>query len=491
MKKILSLLLCLMLLPCAAVAAEARTPLTWLSVGDTAAEAIQKDDRIIQYLSDKFNIDLDVQFAPEANVQKVNIAMASGDFPDIVTGVYGNSATQSWIDNGLVIPLNPYFDQNPNLAQWFVKYVWSDTDGQYYGMPFMQQYSAANALICMRQDWLDNLNLTYPKTLDEMKKVLMAFTYDDPDGDKQNNTYGFTTIKPVGKFDWVFFAYGRKNGDYELDENGNIIPWFESPCFIPGMTYIKELWDAGVIDPEFLLNTSNKQEEKFYQGKAGAAVFFLYRNLGRIEGNLQQMSPGNTLAYGLPPVGPDGESFGLSSQGRDGKYTCITTACKTPDKAAALLDYLVSPEGVDLVRLGIEGIHYTKENGVIHYNEEERAKDAFSANGWCHALAWFALYAPLDSNYMPETEPTAARARETVELATMAQKKSLIVRKTAIETEYGSALGDIYNQYFIDMLQGKIGIEEGAQQLSKEWRSQGGEEMLESLNATYQASLKK
>ena len=54
--------------------------------------------------------------------------------------------------------------------------------------------------------------------------------------------------------------------------------------------------------------------------------------------------------------------------------------------------------------------------------------------------------------------------------------------------EYASALNDIYNQYFIDMLYGNISIEDGVKQLSDEWRSQGGDEMLAELNAVYAAS---
>lgn len=47
-------------------------------------------------------------------------------------------------------------------------------------------------------------------------------------------------------------------------------------------------------------------------------------------------------------------------------------------------------------------------------------------------------------------------------------------------------MDDIYTQYFSDMLQGKLSIEEGGEQLSKSWRSQGGEEILEAVNAEYQ-----
>ncbi|MEG1777153.1 MAG: ABC transporter substrate-binding protein, partial [Clostridia bacterium] len=172
-----------------------------------------------------------------------------------------------------------------------------------------------------------------------------------------------------------------------------------------------------------------------------------------------------------------------------GMMTCITAAFKEPEKAIAFLDFMVSPEGNDLVRLGIPGVHYTKNaDGTITYNMEERTKDSFADNGWAHPLAWGSLYWPLESSYMPETELNRERALETVALATQAQKPALVNRKTSLEIENGSALDDIYNQYFVDILQGKYTVEDGAKRLSEEWRSQGGEELLVELNTVYQAS---
>ena len=147
---------------------------------------------------------------------------------------------------------------------------------------------------------------------------------------------------------------------------------------------------------------------------------------------------------------------------------------------------MASKEGNDLLRLGIEGIHYTKDGDDIVFHEEERAKDAFSPNGWAHALAWGSFYWPLESNYIPVTDPNRERALHTVDLATQCQVPNLIKQKTQIEIENGAAVDDIYTQYFSDMLQGKLSIEEGVEQLSKSWRSQGGEEILEAVNAEYQ-----
>ncbi|MEG0741106.1 MAG: extracellular solute-binding protein [Clostridia bacterium] len=490
MKKVLALVLAMLLLATMATSAVAEgTPIRWLSTGDAAAKAIEDGDRIIAAIDEKFGIDLTAQYVPENNVEKVNVAMASGDFPDIVTGYYGTSATQSWIDNSMVIPLNSYMDKYPNLKAWLESYSWSAIDGVYYGLPFITQYAVANALISMRKDWLDNLGLAYPTNLDEMKAVLTAFTTGDPDKNGQADTYGITGIKPIGNFNWAFYAYGRQYSDYGLNADGQIIPWFEDACFIPGMTYLKELWDVGVIDKEFVLNDQSKMEEKFYQGKVGAVPFPLYRNLTRHETNLKTIFPEASMVYGLPPVGPDGVSFGLNPQGRTGMMTCITAACKEPEKAIAFLDFMVSPEGNDLVRLGIPGVHYTKNaDGTITYNMEERTKDSFADNGWAHPLAWGSLYWPLESSYMPETELNRERALETVALATQAQKPALVNRKTSLEIENGSALDDIYNQYFVDILQGKYTVEDGAKRLSEEWRSQGGEELLVELNTVYQAS---
>lgn len=467
-----------------------RVPIRWLTTGDTAAEVIKDDDRIIEEINNRLGIDLTVEIVPEGNTEKVNVAMASGDFPDIVTGAYGTSATQQWIDYGMVIELNSYMDANASLKERLETYEWSAVEGKYYGVPFITQYNASNAMIIMRQDWLDHLGLSYPETLDDMKAVLEAFTFDDPDGNGQNDTYGFTSDKISSAnstpFDWVFFANGLKYADYALDADDNVIPWFEDPSFIPSMEYIKELWDSGVIDPELMLNDTAKKEEKFYQGKVGAFIGTVYRHVTRHESSLRELNPDGAIAYGHAPKGESG-SYGLSKQGKGGMMTCITAACKNPDKAAAFLDLMVSEDGNNLLRLGIEGIHYTMNGDEIVFNEEERAKDAFSPNGWAHALAWGSFFWPLESNYIPPTDPDRERMQESVVTATDSQVKNLINSKTATEIEKASVVDDVFVQYFNDMLQGNISIEEGAQKLSEDWRSQGGEEILEAVNAVYHA----
>ena len=110
----------------------ARPTIKWLTTGDSSAPAIGPDDRIVAAIEDRLGINLEVIIAPENNTEKINVQMASGDFPDVVTGAFGTSATQQWIDDGMVIALNDYFDANSSMKSWCEDdYAWTATDGLY------------------------------------------------------------------------------------------------------------------------------------------------------------------------------------------------------------------------------------------------------------------------------------------------------------------------------------------------------------------------
>ncbi len=462
-----------------APAKPAPAPIRWITPGDTAAKPLNMDDRIVQKINEILNIKLTVETVPEGDLTKINVAMASGDLPDIVTGGFNATATVSWIKDGLLVPLNPYLDQNPALKSALTGPLdWSKDDkGNYMGYPFINQYSKSNSCVVYRGDWLKKVGLPTPVTTDDFAKALAAFTKDDPDGNGKADTIGWSATKPVGNFAFIFYAFGRRTGDYELDANNKVIPLHEHESFKPGMQFLAQLWKDGYIDPEFMLNDTKTFEEKLQTGRVGAAQIALFRNLNRHVSAMQKVNPASELLYADAPKGPSG-TFGSSSQGKGGMYTSVTNKSKAPAQAAAFINFMLSDEGHDLVRKGIQGIHYTVENGKIVYNEPERQKDSFADNGWAHPLAWGSFYWPLESNYLPETEPNRERAIESVDVATRGMKPNLIAATPAAQVESGSILTDLYNQYFIDMLTGKTDIDKGIAELSQKWRAQGGDKVL-------------
>ena len=119
--------------------------------------------------------------------------------------------------------LKEIYDQYPNTYSTVTK------DGKIYGMAVSPHLTEGEVMI-IRQDWLDNLGLEAPTTIDEFEEVTHA--EDDPDGNGEKDTYGFTyegdTIYNNG---WcadpvtIFSVYTGKNlpGQWQEDEDGKLV----------------------------------------------------------------------------------------------------------------------------------------------------------------------------------------------------------------------------------------------------------------------------
>ncbi|QHT62842.1 extracellular solute-binding protein [Paenibacillus lycopersici] len=470
---------------------EKPTEIVYLTTGDVGAKPLVPNDRIIAEIDKRLNIKLTVKIAPESSYDKINVAIASGDIPDVVTTQYPSSSVSQWIKDGILVPLNDYFDKLPTIkAKLDNGLQWTAVDGNYYGYPFVSGAERSNYTVQFRQDWLDKLGLQHPKTLDEFEAALKAVVEKDPDGNGKADTFGYVTNKPgdgdlLTGFDFVLYAYGLPYSDYELNDKGEVIPRFEHPAFKKGIEELRKWYAEKLIDPEFVVYDRPAKEQKFFQGKAGFMDGPLFRHVSRIEGSLQQVNPDGVLGYAPPPAGPDGKQ-GMATVPKTALFTAVTNKAKNPEKAAEFIEFMLSKEGRDLLELGIEGIHYTKQGDKITYNEAERAKDGFADNGWAHPLAWGNVSWPIDENYLPQTEPNIDRARDSVKVASQYFVPSLITRRTDVEIEQGKNVNEVYNQYFVDLISGKIDVDKGIEELGKKWRKAGGDEILKSVNEEYQ-----
>ncbi|MCK4516293.1 MAG: extracellular solute-binding protein, partial [Spirochaetaceae bacterium] len=163
---------------------------------------------------------------------KLTTMLASGEQVDIAYA--GGGTYVGFMEQGLLEPLTDRIAASPVLsdpriidpAEW--ERVRSP-DGEIYGVfnKFEQ-----GTLAIVRGDWLDKLGLSEPQTLDEYYDVLYAFTYDDPDGNGQDDTYGlgigYTLYDTVG----VFGAYGLKRG-WVYDESGELYSPYATDAAIP------------------------------------------------------------------------------------------------------------------------------------------------------------------------------------------------------------------------------------------------------------------
>lgn len=118
--------------------------------------------------------------------ETLTLLIGSNSLPDLVMENEGtiSGGLQSLLNSGALIPLNEFMDKGwmPNLRAYLdsdpeVDSLCKNDDGLYAWAPMIR---AADSYVdyagyVVRKDWLDDLNLEVPTTIEEMEKVLLAF----------------------------------------------------------------------------------------------------------------------------------------------------------------------------------------------------------------------------------------------------------------------------------------------------------------------------
>lgn len=140
------------------------------------------------------------------------------------------------IESGMILPIDEYLKGNENWnslpSEIRESYM---IDGATYAVPTKAE--PIRQIRIIRADWLNNLGLQSPKTIDEFYEVLFKFTHDDPDADKYNNTIGLLKINGLLELSDIFEAF-----DARLAPAGGMLP-----AWNPNTNQ----WEDSVLKPEF------------------------------------------------------------------------------------------------------------------------------------------------------------------------------------------------------------------------------------------------
>ena len=135
------------------------------------------------------------------------------NMPMIITcGGSMNGTIVSAAEEGAFWDLSEYLDDSekfPNLSQVNKETLKGLTvGGEVIGIPRVRELGRYG--FSYRQDWADKLGLGTPETIQDVYDMLYAFTYNDPDGNNVDDTYGMEMTKYTGPFDIVQTWFGWK-----------------------------------------------------------------------------------------------------------------------------------------------------------------------------------------------------------------------------------------------------------------------------------------
>lgn len=327
-------------------------------------------------------IEFEIEFVPVGDYDtKLNLYMAAGNPPDI----FKKENFEFWKAQGAIIPLSDLIDQyGPNIKKMVLPEAWKyvKSEGEIYAIPKGQRPEPGNGGdvngVLARWDWVEKLGfaekaMSEDFDLDQYHDLIRAMTFDDPDGDGENNTYGLGD-----RIDWNFGhimgAFGlplHRHGSYGWVKRGDqVVATHMTEEYKQALKLLSEWYAEGVIDPEFIITKGKDHKEKYSKGIIGTSGHHMWyvAKKNAVNQSLVSSFPDAELKMIMPPKGPEGHRGLERRKPGGGGSALISSKAPDPEVAMMLLDYVMSEEGANLVQFGFEGEDYTydQENNKVN-----------------------------------------------------------------------------------------------------------------------------
>ena len=446
-----------------------------------------EDDPVIAEIEKKTNTKITMNLGNAATtLSDFSMLVASGDVPDIV--MLQQFEYQQFVDQGIFLELDELVDKyGSNLKKAVGEeqaHTWDvlRTNGNLYAIPKLT--SAGKYLLSAREDWMNNLGIETPETLDEYVDMIRRFTTDDPDGNGQNDTYGLSygsagnNSSYMFAFSPIFGAYGIQPQQFKI-KGDKFVPSSTSEEYKQAIELIAQLYKEKVIDQEIFIQKDDQACQKLVNSKSGSFLgwWSIVPNILMDQWKMAEVTPGAAWKTLPAPKGADGQQ-GYISQPEIQCTVSISKKCKNPEAAIRLLDYLASEEGYRLATKGIAGVHYDPETGVATEEGEKALTEK-----WLGTLGMIISNVSIQEADWEKNTPnkwTYIKAAKEMPLYTDDMYSILTDEYNSIFPE----IKKLEEEWFIKFVTGEESIDNYDKYVA-EWEKKGGMEMLQSMVDEY------
>lgn len=396
-------------------------------------------------------------------VEVVPIAIRTGQYtPDIV--YFQNGVELPLVQEGLLEDLTPYIEKSTHIKANMEDYNWE----RLKNYPYLLWIAPPMTYVpYIRGDWFNQLSikdefLANP-TVENYYKMFKEIK------DKGLAEYPLTTDNNKLRLDGVFnHAFGITSTI--MKEGDKYIFYHVSQGEKAKLEWLNKLYTEGLFDPEFITNTWDVMEQKFYEGKS-ALISGRAGDVGQIHDTkmIQTNGEGAALIV-LPPAKGVSWAYASVDVTREPRGFAITADSKVKDAAFAVLEFINSPAGRTIDKIGIEGIHHKVENGKTVLT------DKYSSwwSRFFESLNGFNPNPPLEGSiYTPAAQDSLKKAMEFY-----AEDVNIIVPEELAPK--WDAMINLYNEYYADIIRGVKPVS-AFDDFVKEWNAAGGDEFSEYL----------
>ncbi len=269
---------------------------------------------------------------------KVKSYISVGDYPDVILS-YGGNAIRSYVENGIVLDLEPYLEEDPewrdNMLNMFDLWQFDSVEGT-YGVP----YRYFGNILYYNKDLFEKYNLEVPKTIEEFEEVSKVFLENDVIPMALGGALGWrsahlSTVLAMKKFgpDLIndLAAREQKYTDAQMQEI------FQT---------LKDWQDKGIFGKSITAIDYDMELMMFYTGETAMHMDGTWAAEGIAKAEEEQGFKFGVANFPYYKDIPEREFYTMG--GADGGLVAMKTGDKAREDASVeLIKYLLTPEAVE------------------------------------------------------------------------------------------------------------------------------------------------
>ena len=384
----------------------------------------------------------------DAGKQKLSLMAASGDYPDLV---YGKGDLNILKNVNAIVKMDELIEQyGPNIKKFYgetdIKRLrWSLEDPSIYyigGKEVGQENMEPNSGFQLQLGAVKELGFPKLRTLQDFENAIKTYYEKHPTTADGQKTIPLSLLAD----DWRFlisvsnpanFATGNSDdGEWFVDpETLNCVRHLTRPEVKEYFRWLNHMNNINLLDNESFVQKYDQYKAKIATGR----VIALADARWEIDEAVTALKKDGKYdsAYGYFPLTVD-ESVkyaDFQSTGYLGGWgLAITTNCKDPERAIKFFDWMCTEEAQILTHWGIEGEHYTIENGKRVLKPEIIAmRDADPAWQQTTGIKKYMYPFPTYGNAVKDSTGQYFEAFDTLD--------AIIARQSDIENEVLAAYG--------------------------------------------------
>jgi putative aldouronate transport system substrate-binding protein len=328
----------------------------------------------------------------------------------------------------------------------------------------------------LRTDWLKNLGMELPTDLDSLYDVFYAFTYNDPDKNGKNDTYGLAAALDTGghpfrSFSAIFGAYGIPRYSTIILQDGSLTTWVKHPEFVSAITYIRRLIAEGLAEPDWATIPYVDHVHKLWNGVAGAIECEAVGTTNNWYPARYVETP--TPTFDFPIISGPGGIHGVPSVYSDYSSGFVFSAKADLEACLRVANFCCSIEGSDLLTLGVENEMYRwvdKSNGEVEYLGKYADPTTHRANG---GYNYARLFIPINNAVLRtlnrQTQEAVAKA-----WANGLPNNANVIAPLQTRIDYGADMDQVIKEMYAELLGTKENVNTVYARYIREWETAGG-----------------